>query len=399
MKKIAVFLFTSLALQNIGAQNFIQAYKTRADMVSQTNITNNLTDFENLGVKTTGSTVNANTLNWLKDKYISYGYTTSQIEEDPFTYTTLSGNSISSKNLVITKTGTLYPDKYVIICGHFDTITGPGVSDNGSGTSILLEAARILKDVPTEYSIKFIHFSGEEQGLKGSYHYANNIAYQGDVRNLDIKLVFNIDQVGGLIGNTNNTIKCEKDMGGNTSANNAASSTVTQELATCTGLYSPLQTAISNTYGSDYMPFEAKGYTITGFYEHIKSDNEHTVNDTFANIDPVYVFNVGKAAVGALQHFAVAATTNNLLGTAETAARNSLENSKIYPNPGKDIINIELPDPIRNFSFEITDLPGRSILKTINETKINVSGLENGAYLGVLKAGENTVVRKILIKR
>jgi aminopeptidase YwaD len=51
----------------------------------------------------------------------------------------------------------------VIICGHYDTIT-VRVSDNGSGTSIILEAARILKDVPTEYSIKFIHFSGEEQG-------------------------------------------------------------------------------------------------------------------------------------------------------------------------------------------------------------------------------------------
>ncbi len=84
------------------------------------------------------------------------------------------------------------------------------MSDNGSGTSILLEAARILKDVPTEYSIKFIHFSGEEQGLKGSYHYADNIAYQGSIRNLDIKLVFNIDQVGGQIGNNNTTITCEK---------------------------------------------------------------------------------------------------------------------------------------------------------------------------------------------
>ncbi|MBP2619129.1 M28 family peptidase [Chryseobacterium jejuense] len=398
MKKIAVFLFTSLALQNIGAQNLIQAYKTRADMVSQTNITNNLTDFENLGVKTTGSPVNTSTLNWLKNKYTSYGYTASQIEEDPFTYTNFNGNNISSKNLVITKTGTVYPDKYVIICGHYDTIVGAGVSDNGSGTSILLEAARILKDIPTEYSIKFIHFSGEEQGLKGSYHYADNIAYQGSTRTLDIKLVFNIDQVGGQLGNTNNTIKCEKDISG-MSGNNTASATVTQELAVCTGLYSPLQTSISNTYGSDYIPFEAKGYTITGFYEHIRSENEHTTEDTFANIDPVYVFNVGKAAVGALQHFAVASTTNNVLGIQESTGQKTSETVNIYPNPAKNLLTVELPQNIKQFSIEISDMTGNTVLRSENQNKIDTTPLINGTYMISVKTSKDHIIKKIIIEK
>src|ERR1700750_433200 len=160
MKKLTPFLCTALAVGSLGAQTLIQTYKNRADLVSQTNITNNLQEFSNLGIKTTGSVNNANTLTWIKNKYTSFGYSASQIVENPFTF-----GSTSSKNLVITKTGTLYPDKYVIICGHYDTITGPGTSDNGSGTSVILEVARILKDVPTEYSIKFIHFSGEEQGL------------------------------------------------------------------------------------------------------------------------------------------------------------------------------------------------------------------------------------------
>jgi aminopeptidase YwaD len=159
MKRITTLLCASLIAQSISAQTFIQAYKDRADMVAQTNITANLQEFGNLGIKKTGSQANVNTLNWIKNKYLSYGYTASQITESPFTY-----GSVTSKNLIITKTGTLYPNKYVIICGHFDTIYGPGVNDNGSGTSIILEAARILQNVPTEYSIKFIHFSGEEQG-------------------------------------------------------------------------------------------------------------------------------------------------------------------------------------------------------------------------------------------
>ncbi|HJY14091.1 MAG TPA: M28 family peptidase, partial [Flavobacterium sp.] len=166
MKKFLSLIVLSLGIQNFYSQNFIQAYQNRANQVSQTNITTNLQEFSNFGIKTTGSTNNVNAFNWLKNKYLSYGYSPSQIVEDPFSYTSGS-NTVNSKNLVITKIGTVYPNKFVIICGHFDSINGPGVNDNGSGTSIILEAARILKDIPTEYSIKFIHFSGEEQGLRG----------------------------------------------------------------------------------------------------------------------------------------------------------------------------------------------------------------------------------------
>jgi aminopeptidase YwaD len=389
VKKLTTFLFLSLTTYSLQAQSLVQAYKNRADQVSQTNITTILQEFGNLGVKTTGSTANTDALNWLKSKYLSYGYAASQMSEDSFTF----GSNVNAKNLIITKTGTVYPDTYVIICGHYDTITGPGVSDNGSGTSIILEAARILKDIPTEYSIKFINFSGEEQGLLGSNHYANNVVFQNGTRQLNVRLVFNIDQVGGKLGNVNTAIKCESDQSGQT-GNNAASLSFTQQLATCTTLYSPLQTVMSNAYSSDYMPFEANGDIITGFYENIRSYNEHTVNDTFANVDPTYVFNVGKAAVGALQHFAVA--TTSLLGTNETAA-NTLESIKIYPNPAKDFLNIELPKDVKNFNLEITDLNGRLILTNENETKINVSGLVNGAYLCTIKANDKVAVRKIII--
>ncbi|MGR3857754.1 T9SS type A sorting domain-containing protein [Chryseobacterium indologenes] len=73
---------------------------------------------------------------------------------------------------------------------------------------------------------------------------------------------------------------------------------------------------------------------------------------------------------------------------------------KIYPNPAKDVINIELPDSgIKNFTFEITDFQGRSIFRRNNETSINASGLENGAYIGILKIGDQKVVRKVMIER
>lgn len=391
MKKITTILLLSLSAYSLQGQNFIQAYQTRVDKVSQANITANLQGFGNLGVKTTGSTENTNALNWLKAKYQSYGYNASQITEDSFTY-----NGNTSKNLIITKTGTVYPNTYVIICGHYDTVTGPGVSDNGSGTSILLEAARILKDVPTEYSVKFIHFSGEEQNLLGSTHYVNNVVFQNNVRQLTLKVVFNIDQVGGQLGNLNNNIKCESDQSGQT-GNNAASLAMTQQLATCTTLYSPLQTTMSNAFNSDYMPFENKGDIITGFYETTRSYNEHTINDTFANVDPVYVFNVGKAALGALQHFAVALTST--LATEDVHTENSLETVKIYPNPAHDFINIELPKDDKNFKVEISDMNGRLLLNAENEKRMNTSALTNGAYMVTVKSDKNTITRKIIIEK
>ncbi|REC78528.1 leucyl aminopeptidase [Chryseobacterium elymi] len=394
MKKLTIFLWAALAAGNVSAQTLIQAYKNRADLVSQTSITSNLQEFSNLGIKTTGSLNNANTLAWIKNKYTSYGYSASQIVEDPFTF-----GSTSSKNLVITKTGTLYPDKYVIICGHYDTVTGPGTNDNGSGTSVILEVAKILKDVPTEYSIKFIHFSGEEQGLYGSSHYANNIAYQNGVKKLDIKLVFNLDQVGGKLGKTNTKIVCERDTAGQ-SGNNAASNTVTQQLATCTTLYSPLQTSISNAYASDYIPFEQKGYVITGFYEYTRSYTEHTVNDTFTNVDPVYVFKVAKAAVGAMQHFATASSVITAVSADKEKPVKSLESVKIYPSPAKDILTVELPDPmIKDFTVEITDLQGLSVLKVANKSQMNVSRLKNGIYLCTVKTEGSSITRKIIIEK
>ncbi|WP_419870902.1 M28 family peptidase [Chryseobacterium sp. CT-SW4] len=394
MKKLIISVLFSGIVLHVHGQNFIQAYQDRVNLVSQANITSNLQQFESLGVKTTGSVNNTNTFNWIKNKYLSYGYSVSQMEEDSFTY----GNS-TSKNLIITKTGTTYPNTYVIVCGHFDSIYGPGVNDNGSGTSILLEAARILKDIPTEYSIKFIHFSGEEQGLIGSSHYVNTIAYPSNGPQLDIKLVFNIDEVGGKSGSNNDTVYCDQDQGGVTT-NNAAATVALQELIKCTTLYSPLKTAIDRAENTDYIPFERKGAVITGYYEKVQSPYPHTANDTFANLDPVYVYNIGKASVGAIQHFAVASTATNTLRVEEIPA-SPLSSVKIYPNPVKDNVLIQIPSSLKvnNLKVKIVDLTGNTLIETKNKKSINVSHIPEGVYWGIITVNDQETVRKIVIDK
>lgn len=81
-------------------------------------------------------------------------------------------------NVIATLPGTIEPDKIVILCAHFDSLSeqpmvwAPGADDNASGTATLMAAAEILKSHAFAYTIRFVHFSGEEQGMLGSKAYA-----------------------------------------------------------------------------------------------------------------------------------------------------------------------------------------------------------------------------------
>eukprot|EP01136_Pigoraptor_vietnamica_P040082 Opistho-1_new@11602 len=155
MKNLLFSLSILLFAVESYSQEYIPYYGSVVNQCSQTNITNNLTAYESLGLKRRGTTSLQNTFDWLKNKYLGFGYTASQIQEDSYTYT---GSTAVCKNLIVTKVGTVYPNTYVIVCGHYDSIGGTGTNDNGSGLVSILETARLLKNIPTEYSIKFINF-------------------------------------------------------------------------------------------------------------------------------------------------------------------------------------------------------------------------------------------------
>jgi hypothetical protein len=78
-----------------------------------------------------------------------------------------------------TKIGTKHPDQMYIISGHMD---GHGfnqaVNDDGSGTAIVMELARIfnMPDVTTDVSIRFALWNNEETGLNGAHAYVDQRA-------------------------------------------------------------------------------------------------------------------------------------------------------------------------------------------------------------------------------
>jgi len=80
-------------------------------------------------------------------------------------------------NTVARIPGTQKPDEYVVLSAHFDSWDGgSGTTDNGTGTVVMAEALRILKQVYPNPKRTIIvgHWGGEEQGLNGSRGYAKD---------------------------------------------------------------------------------------------------------------------------------------------------------------------------------------------------------------------------------
>jgi len=81
---------------------------------------------------------------------------------------------VSTANVVGEIVGTKYPDQIIVVGGHLDSWDlSEGSTDNGMGTTTTLGAAEAI--VRSGYkplrTIRFVLFTGEEQGLLGSFAY------------------------------------------------------------------------------------------------------------------------------------------------------------------------------------------------------------------------------------
>ncbi len=385
MKIVLAIIITGLLLFNLRiapAQSFDPFIQSVVDQVSYDTLQSKLLMLESFGRKEIDDPALGFTAEWLMSTYSAYGY--SDIQTDPFT---LFGNP--TYNIIVTKQGTLFPDKYIIIDGHYDTKTGPGVNDNGSGVAIILEIARLLKDIPTKYSIKFINFSAEEYGMVGSSHYVDNVVIP---QNMDIRLVYNIDEVGGVAGMVNNVVVCERD---ETSPeyNNAESWAFTDTLATLAEIYSNLNPTISYAYGSDYVPFQYNGEIITGIFEDNYSPYAHTLHDSLVNLDMDYVFEMAKISVAAGMYFAGAYDTGT--GFISDPIANSIID--VHPNPFSDYLMVDLSFFPQDWVFILYDETGKEILNMNLDAEqpqvLSTHKLNRGFYMYQVRDNSGTLIK------
>jgi Zn-dependent M28 family amino/carboxypeptidase len=111
-------------------------------------------------------------------------------------------------NLEATLVGKTSPDKVLVLGSHLDSTAGntysnepvaPGADDDASGTVALMEIARALKDLPLECTVRLVHFTGEEQGLWGSYAYSDQLA----AAKVNVIAMLQMDMVGYANNNGN----------------------------------------------------------------------------------------------------------------------------------------------------------------------------------------------------
>ena len=87
------------------------------------------------------------------------------------------GPPVKSSNVIAELRGSEKPDEFVILGAHLDSWElGTGALDNGCNAALVVDALRAIKSsgVPLRRTIRFILFSGEEQGLLGSRAYATS---------------------------------------------------------------------------------------------------------------------------------------------------------------------------------------------------------------------------------
>jgi hypothetical protein len=104
-------------------------------------------------------------------------------------------------NVIATLRGTASPERHYVVTGHLDsrvtdvldfTSDAPGADDDGSGVAVVLELARLFATRQFPGTLVFATVAGEEQGLYGSAHMAQQMKAAG----ADVQGMFSNDIVG-----------------------------------------------------------------------------------------------------------------------------------------------------------------------------------------------------------
>ncbi len=292
--------------------------------ISQEHITATLQKLESFGTRNTMSDpTKADTgigpaRQWIFDQFKSYS---AKLQVSFDTYTIPKGGRITKetelRNVVAILPGKTEEGKnrWILMSGHYDTVNlrasvgagsgtpaqqaeapAPGVCDDGSGTACTMECARVLSQYDFDATLVFVAFAGEEQGLVGAKAMAKRLRGA----NQDIEAVLNNDIIG-----TDTRGNGEKDDQRVLVFSEDPDDSPSRELArfvrqTTKTYYPDFAADMIFRYdrfarGGDHTAFNQEGYTavrITTPAENFA--NQHTANDTFANMSPTYTTKVSR---------------------------------------------------------------------------------------------------------
>ncbi|MDP7061446.1 MAG: M20/M25/M40 family metallo-hydrolase [Planctomycetota bacterium] len=226
-------------------------------------------------------------------------------------------------NLIAEKRGTKYPNQIVELGAHYDTVPmSPGADDNASGVAGVLEAARVLRDLPTERTIRFCFFGLEEKGLIGS---RSHVAAFQKTPQREVLGLLNLEMIAcrkawpdsqdapiripiiASLPTTGDFITVVGDF---------ASGPLGNLFEACVNAYVPeLNYFSANRIGgyfgdaarSDHSPYweaDLPGIMLTDTAE-FRNHNYHQPSDTFESLDLEFAAQVSRATAATMAHWAV----------------------------------------------------------------------------------------------
>jgi len=183
------------------------------------------------------------------------------------------GGPITATNVVAELRGSERPDEFAIVGAHLDSWElGTGALDNGCNAALVIDALRAIKasGLRPRRSIRFILFSGEEEGLLGSHAYA--VAHRHELDKAAGVVVF--DSGTGAV--TGFSLGGRKDV-----------------VPAATNLVAPLKqfeaaTLTTNAeWGTDHWDFMLEGVPtlVANQQEANYLINYHAMSDTFDKVD------------------------------------------------------------------------------------------------------------------
>ena len=135
-----------------GSSDALAVGRVLVDRLDFARFQENVGNLAGFGTRYWNTEGNAEARDWIAEQLESYGY---DVERHTFVATGRPEGSVEPTqvdNVYVTKIGTRYPDRMFIVSAHMDSFNtesedqsfAPGANDDGSGTSIVLEAARVF---------------------------------------------------------------------------------------------------------------------------------------------------------------------------------------------------------------------------------------------------------------
>ena len=386
MKRLCLILFMVGVMTQAQAQHLFEhdypvvqqedaRIRNLMDQVSKDSLAATINHMQSYHTRRWDSRMVYEVQDWLYDTYRGMGFDSVFLHD--FTFVHQDTLRETSDNVIAIQWGQVYPDEYVVCGAHYDSynktpghpdsLYAPGADDNASGTSGIIETARLLSQCKFERSIMYCGWAAEEVGLKGSAVFAKDCADQ----RLDIVGYFNLDMIGYLEEGHRlhvNLMYTTRD------------SLIADYVYDFSHVYYPDMPIWQSWLvggDSDYSSFNRNGYAAVHPFEdtHHCSPYIHTTSDVMG----VSVNNMDQAKRFTELNLGLVATLAGLVSTS--VDETETDNLMIFPNPATGWLTIKGPEIQQ---IEIYNLLGQRVKKETchgSAVQLDVASLAAGVYV------------------